>query len=123
MTKPSPTKRYFFQCQHEIYRAPHAALRKLAAGDEKGFWSAVTRIQGAMWDYERYDGWRQRGLPKGLNSEGEQICSIDRNVRFVEVSEMDDYDGLNELAAMWKEDEAAAVRLYEYAIKKGWISK
>lgn len=123
MTKPSPTERYYLQWQHEIYRAPHAALRKLAAGDEQGFWSAVTSIQGAMWDYEKYDGWRQRGLPKGLNSEGEQIRSIDRNVRFVEVSEMDDCDGLNELAAMWKEDEAAAVRLYEYAIKKGWISK
>jgi hypothetical protein len=121
MTKPSPTERYYFQWQHQIYRAPHAALRKLAAGNEQGFWKGVRAMRGARYTEA---GWSQSGMPKGLHVEcGHYVSSVDRNVRFVDVHEIDDYDGLNELAAMWKEDEAAAVRLYEYAIEKGWISK
>ena len=73
MRKPSPNKRYYFQWMHQIHRAPHAALRKLAAGDEQGFWRGVTTIQSAVWDYEKYGGWRERGLPKGLGGDAETV--------------------------------------------------
>ena len=76
------TKRYYISYQAQIYRVPKAALRKLAAGDDRGFWNGVTEIYHAR--FEEY-GWRQRGMPKGLHASGHSVYSVDENVVFVEV--------------------------------------
>ena len=95
------TLRYYIQWQHAIYRVPQAALRKLAAGDHNGFWQGTTEVRSAVYDYEKHDGWRQRGLPKGLSG-CETIRTIDPSVVFFEVWEDDDYQGLSDLLSAWR---------------------
>ena len=85
-TENDMTLRYYIQWQHAIYRVPQAALRKLAAGDHNGFWQGTTEVRSAVYDYEKHDGWRQRGLPKGLSG-CETIRTIDPSVVFFEVWE------------------------------------
>lgn len=86
------TKRYYISFQAQIYRVPKAALIKLAAGDDQGFWNGVTEIRKA-----RYTelGWRQSGMPKGLQVDGGySVYSVDENVVFVEVFDTPDLQEL-----------------------------
>lgn len=124
MSKSGNYHRYYIQWQQAIYRAPHAALRKLAAGDEQGFWRGLTRVKSAVWDHEKYGGWRQRGLPKGIGGDCQTLRSAQYDVRFTEIYGADDYDFgslLPELVEQYLEDNATCAAQYEYARKKGWV--
>jgi hypothetical protein len=94
--------RFYIQWQLQLYRVPHAALRKLAAGDERGFWQGTTEVRSAVYDYEKHNGWRQRGLPKGIGGDCQSLRSADPNVVFVEVWEGDVCQGLSDLLSAWE---------------------
>jgi hypothetical protein len=96
------TLRYYIQWQSAIYRVPQAALRKLAADDHQGFWQGTTEVRSAVYDYEKHNGWRQRGLPKGIGGDCQTLRSIDSNVVFIEVWEDDDCQGLSDLLSAWR---------------------